>query len=48
VTTGVREDAQGLRWDRVEVILAPLGQGDYLIESSSGPARRLTAFRIVP
>lgn len=48
VTTGVREDAQGLRWDRVEVILAPLGQGDYLIESSSGAARQLTAFRIVP
>ncbi len=48
VTTNVREDAQGLRWDRAEVVLAPLGQGDYLIEWTSGDARRLTAFRVVP
>jgi hypothetical protein len=48
VTAGIQEDADGLRWRRVEVVLAPLAQGDYIIELSAGGERTLTGFRVVP
>jgi VWFA-related protein len=48
VTAVIREDADGLRWRRVEVVLAPLAQGDYIVESSAGAERTLTGFRVVP
>jgi hypothetical protein len=47
-TAGVREDAGGLRWRRVEIILAPLAQGDYIVEVTEGAERTLTGFRVVP
>jgi hypothetical protein len=48
VTTATREDADGSRWRRIELILAPLAHGDYIIESTDGPERMLTGFRMVP
>ncbi len=48
VTAVIREDADGLRWRRVEIALAPLAQGDYIVESTSGAERTLTGFRVVP
>lgn len=48
VTAVIREDADGLRWRRVEIVLAPLAQGDYIVESSAGAERTLTGFTIVP
>jgi hypothetical protein len=48
VTAVIREDTDGLRWRRVEVVLAPLAQGDYIVESSAGAERALTGFRVVP
>jgi VWFA-related protein len=48
VTAVIREDADGLRWRRVEVILAPLAQGDYIVELTAGSERSLTGFRVVP
>ena len=46
--TTIREDVDGSRWRRIEVVLAPLAQGDYLIESTQGRERTLTGFRVVP
>ena len=48
ITASIREDADSIRWRRVEVTLAPLAVGDYVIETVSGPDRTLTAFRVVP
>ena len=48
VTASIREDADGLRWRRIEVMLAPLAQGDYIVESAAGAERTLTGFRVVP
>lgn len=48
VTAIIREDASGLRWRRVEVVLAPLAQGDYIVESAAGTERILTGFRVTP
>jgi VWFA-related protein len=48
VTATVREDADGTRWGRAQVVLAPLGAGDYVIELSEGSTRTLAAFRLVP
>jgi VWFA-related protein len=52
VVAGVREDADGSKWQTAQVALAPLAPGDYLIELSppvaSGLSRTLQAFRIVP
>jgi hypothetical protein len=48
VTAVIREDADGLRWRRVEILLAPLAQGDYIVESTAGTERTLTGFRVVP
>lgn len=44
----IRDDADGTRWRRVEVTLAPLAPGEYIIETSAGAERTLTAFRVVP
>jgi hypothetical protein len=48
VTAAIREDADGLRWRRIEIVLAPLAQGDYIVEASVGAERILTGFRVVP
>ena len=42
------DDSGSFRWIVVDVTLAPLAQGDYLVEITQGELRRLTAFRIVP
>lgn len=51
VTLGERTDAQsGQRWLTAEIILAPLGAGDYVVEmtiaGTSGEQRVLTALRV--
>jgi VWFA-related protein len=48
VTATIRQDADGVRWRRVEIMLAPLAPADYIIESSAGQERTLTGFRVVP
>ena len=48
VAGAIRNDPDGVRWQTAELTLAPLAPGDYLLEVSSGTARRLIAFRIVP
>ena len=48
LTAVIREAADGTRWRRVEITLAPLAVGDYVLETSSGTDRTLTAFRVVP
>ena len=48
VTAVIREDAEGLRWRRVEIVLAPLAQGDFIVETTAGAERTLTGFRVVP
>jgi VWFA-related protein len=48
VTASVRDDADGTKWRRVEVTLAPLAPGEYIVETTSGTERTLTAFRVVP
>jgi len=50
-TVGERTDAQnGQRWMTAEVILAALGAGDYVIETTTGPAEAqqkvMTAIRV--
>ena len=51
-TVTIREDAAGMTWQRVEIVLSPLAQGDYVVEYT-GPAERpseplFTGFRIIP
>ena len=48
LTATLREDADGTRWRRVEVTLAPLAVGDYIVETTAGGERTLTGFRVVP
>jgi len=48
VTAAIREDADGSRWRRVEIALAPLAAGDYIIETTGGSERTMTGFRVVP
>lgn len=48
LATAIREDAAGSRWRTVELRLAPLAQGDYVIEVTAGSERTLAAFRVVP
>jgi VWFA-related protein len=48
LTATVRDDADGTRWDVVQLPLNPFGTGDYIIELSSGSKKTLTPFRIVP
>jgi hypothetical protein len=47
VTAATRTDADGTRWATGELLLAPLGPGDYVIEVVAGETRTLMAFRIV-
>ena len=50
MTVSERTDASGQRWLAADVILAPLGAGDYVMELSgtvdSGSHKVLTAFRV--
>jgi VWFA-related protein len=48
LTATIREDADGTRWRRVEIALAPLAVGDYVVETTSGAERTLSGFRVVP
>jgi hypothetical protein len=48
VTATIRVDADGTRWRRVEITLAPLAPGEYIVETTAGTERTLTAFRVVP
>jgi VWFA-related protein len=48
VTATIRDDADGTRWRRVEITLAPLAPGEYIVETQAGKERTLTAFRVVP
>jgi hypothetical protein len=47
VTAATRTDADGTRWATGELLLAPLGPADYVIEVVAGDTRTLVAFRIV-
>ena len=47
VTASTRTDADGTRWAAGELLLAPLGPGDYVVEVVAGDTRTLIAFRIV-
>jgi len=44
VVAGLREDADGSKWQTAQLSLAPLAPGDYIVEVGS----TLAAFRIVP
>jgi VWFA-related protein len=48
VTATIRDDADGTRWRRVEITLAPLAPGEYIVETTAGAERTLRAFRVVP
>ena len=48
VTAAIRTDADGTQWRRVEIALAPLAPGDYIVETTAGSERTLTAFRVIP
>src|SRR5688500_9109059 len=48
VAMSIREDADGTRWRRAEVGLAPLAPGEYIVETRAGAERTLSAFRVVP
>jgi hypothetical protein len=48
VTATIREDADGTRWRRVEITLAPLAPGDFIVDMTAGAERTLTAFKVVP
>jgi VWFA-related protein len=47
VTASTRTDADGTRWATGELLLAPLGPGDYVVEIVAGDMRTMAAFRIV-
>jgi VWFA-related protein len=48
VTSAVRDDPDGSRWQTARVSLAPLAPGDYILEMITGAERKLVGFRIVP
>ena len=48
LTATIREDADGTRWRRAEITLAPLAPGDYVVEITAGGERTLAGFRVVP
>jgi VWFA-related protein len=48
VTSAVRDDPDGSRWQTARVSLAPLAPGDYILEMISGAERKLVGFRIIP
>ena len=47
VTPNTRTDADGTKWATAELLLAPLGPGDYVVEVVAGDIRTMAAFRIV-
>ena len=47
VTPNTRTDADGTKWATAELLLAPLGPGDYVVEVVAGETRTIAAFRIV-
>ena len=48
VTAAIRDDADGTRWRRVEIALAPLAPGEYVVETTAAAERTLSAFRVIP
>jgi VWFA-related protein len=48
VSSAVRDDPDGSRWQTARVSLAPLAPGDYILEMITGAERKLVGFRIVP
>jgi VWFA-related protein len=48
VTATIREAGDGTRWRRVEITLAPLASADYIVETTQGTDKALTAFRVIP
>ena len=48
ITGTVRDDPDGSRWQSVELALAPLAPGDYLVDLAAGTGRTLVAFRVIP
>jgi VWFA-related protein len=46
--TGRVDEAGARRWVIVDLALAPLAQGEYVLEVVAGEAARLVAFRVVP
>ena len=48
VTSAVRDDPDGSRWQTARVSLAPLAPGDYILEMITGTERKLVGFRIIP
>jgi VWFA-related protein len=48
LTATIREDADGTRWRRAEITLAPLAVGDYVVEITAGGEKTLAGFRVVP
>jgi hypothetical protein len=48
LTATLREDADGTRWRRAEITLAPLAVGDYVVEITAGGEKTLAGFRVVP
>ena len=51
VVSNTRQDADGSRWATAELVVAPLGAGDYVIEMTEpGTAQsgRFIAFRVIP
>jgi VWFA-related protein len=48
VTSAVRNDPDGSRWQSAELALAPLAPGDYLVELTAGATRTLAPFRVIP
>jgi len=47
VTANTRSTPDGMKWATAELLLAPLGPGDYVVEVMAGATRTLAAFRIV-
>jgi VWFA-related protein len=46
--SGRPDDSGAFHWVILDVVLAPLAPGDYVVEASQGESSRVTAFRIVP
>jgi hypothetical protein len=40
--------ADGARWIVVDLTLAPMARGEYVVEISEGDSARAMAFRVVP
>jgi VWFA-related protein len=48
LTATIRDEADGSRWRAVELALAPLAPGDYLIELVTAGERTMAPFRVLP